>query len=342
MKKIVMVWSSRSGSGPETWKRNLLASFPQEMASCTIKEIGTLYDLVRYFWLLWTPQIYLITYTQDIVTICIVVLNTWLQHTHIHVVHGDFYAEEQAKRWVKKLLWLRVNEWLCARSVKVVVSSQWLKDRIGAVWRVSPEKITVIPNAYQFTDRIILRQVDKYMPIRCLTITWFTHLEKCTGVLDLIKAFSTLPFPIQFTIVGWWPLQEQIKAAVPPLDNAQLTVEFIWSVLPTQIASYFQNHDMFVYCSYLDNGPLALLEAIDAGMPVLANDIWFVPQLLASLDNRWWGMYTSWEVFGEKFVALAKDESYRIAFAAKQKKYATNHFGSKVVCEMWNDFLVHG
>jgi glycosyltransferase involved in cell wall biosynthesis len=281
-----------------------------------------------------------ITYTQDLVSILFILFNTVLSYPYTHVVHGDFYEEKTPKRWLKKLLWVPINRWLCTASTHIIVSSKRLQQRLIQKWKRSADKITIIPNAYSFRVSPAPRLYMNKSKLECITITSFTHREKARGVLDLIEYMQAtqLENEISFTIVGGWTYREQLQQQVSDL-HPSFCVTFTWYVAPEAMRKFLEIADIFVYCSYLDNGPLVLLEAIDAWIPVLSNDIGYVPELLVAPEDVYGWVYTTKKAFCTKFIHLAKDASFRKTFAEKQHTYARTHFGMAASEQQWREYL---
>ncbi|HEY8868734.1 MAG TPA: glycosyltransferase [Candidatus Limnocylindrales bacterium] len=102
------------------------------------------------------------------------------------------------------------------------------------------------------------------------------RLAREKGLRDLIAAAGTLP-DVPFTIAGDGPLRQSLVASAPPnvtflghVDQASLD-ELRTSVVAVVSPS-----------TWYENAPLAVLEAMRAGRPVVATAIGGQPELLAS------------------------------------------------------------
>ena len=140
--------------------------------------------------------------------------------------------------------------------------------RIGLAARVCTARAaTVIPNAVD-VDRVQPRAASASRPVEVISV----------GRLALPKDFSTLitAFGLiavddaRLTIVGDGPLRRRLEAEIADRSLEQ-QVEFIGEV--ADVGPYLARADVFVLSSHSEGMPLSVLEAMAAGLPVVASDV---------------------------------------------------------------------
>lgn len=90
----------------------------------------------------------------------------------------------------------------------------------------------------------------------------------------LIEALSRLDFPVRWTHIGSGPLEQELKrraAALPP----NVTVEWAGNMPNDAVRRHYLEHpqDLFVNVSETEGLPVTVMEALNAGIPVMATDV---------------------------------------------------------------------
>jgi glycosyltransferase involved in cell wall biosynthesis len=155
----------------------------------------------------------------------------------------------------------------------VTVPSQYLKDRIPAVAQAE-----VIPNAVNLEEFTPVRLVEREtLQLTIVTNFWFP--EKVRGVVHLLEllapvaADNSLP-KFSLHVVGGGGYLETVKNQAA---QAPFPVTFHGWIDPRKV---FSNTDAFLYYSYHDNMPNAVLEAMAAGLPVITNRVGAIPEMI--------------------------------------------------------------
>src|SRR3989344_2925168 len=118
----------------------------------------------------------------------------------------------------------------------VTVPSEFLKKSLNF------KKAIVIPNAINLT---------KFIEVDLMSRDYFNR-------------------KINWRIVGFGPLLEDVKKSVSNLDKPKnVNVQWFGFDLPQK---YFSDSDIFAYFSYEDNMPIAIMEAMASGLPVVTNN----------------------------------------------------------------------
>lgn len=180
-------------------------------------------------------------------------------------------AEDHLATWG-----LRVHPWL-RRVDKIVVPSRYLQNvfaRHGYRARVVRNMIDT--SCFHYRERSQLRP-------RLLSNR---NLEAHYGIDTTLKAFALLR--------KQWP-QARLKIAGYGSERARLEewvrseglegVEFVGRVEPEAMPRLYDEADIFVNSSLIDNQPISILEAFAAGLPVVSTPVGDIPAMLRSQQN---------------------------------------------------------
>jgi len=147
-----------------------------------------------------------------------------------------------------------------------------------------------VPNGIDAPDNLPPRQLSA-----SFRILFLGNLFEDKGVIDLIDAVAVLaskhPIPITLSLIGGWPdpetrvkIEKRIRllpanVLCPP--PAPLYGAEKWEAL--------SNHDVFAFPSYYssENFPLVIIEAMAAGLPVVASDWRGIPSLIENDVTGW-------------------------------------------------------
>ena len=171
--------------------------------------------------------------------------------------------------------------WLgCFRASIVTTPSEFLKKSLGF------KKTIVIPNAIDLLkfSKVSLAPRDFF---NILTVTKFWFPNKAKGLIELARIIFDLAKDfdkkINWRIVGFGPLLEDIKRSISALDRPKnINVQWFGFDLPQK---YFSDSDIFAYFSYEDNLPIAIMEAMASGLPVVTNKVGAVNEIIDSGKN---------------------------------------------------------
>jgi L-malate glycosyltransferase len=166
----------------------------------------------------------------------------------------------------------RSAEFFLRRVDKIVVPSGYLVD----VFREFDLPASAVPNIvdlsqFRFRERIPLR------PHLVCTRGFSTYY--CVDVV--VRAFAAVKkeYPqAQLDLVGSGPLEADIRKMVADLNLAG--VNFTGVASRQEIGKYYDQADIFINASWLDNMPLSVIEAFAAGTPVVTTSPECMPYLV--------------------------------------------------------------
>lgn len=199
---------------------------------------------------------------------------------HVATVHGGhYYSATAMRRWAYRLV---------ARLSGLVAVSQVTARQICSEVPVSPSRVRVIANGFKTSSpqpgrsEALQWRHSRGIPAGVPVIGTVGALRPEKGHADLIRAFALVrhKYPeVHLAIAGrgrqWDALQQQIQKA--GLDDC---VHLLGHV--EEVALFLANVDVFAMASHTEGMPLALLEAMGQGVPVIATRVGGVPEVIDS------------------------------------------------------------
>ncbi|HLA11560.1 MAG TPA: glycosyltransferase family 4 protein [Pyrinomonadaceae bacterium] len=175
-------------------------------------------------------------------------------------------AEDHLRRWQRTAIpTIRLVD-------SVVVPSEYLVRvfasfglKAGAIYNL------IETSKFRFRERSPLRPV--FLSNR--------NLEGHYGVDRVLRAFAIIQEKISdasLTIAGDGSQKRPLKALAKELRLRNTT--FIGQVDPEAIASVYDDADVFLNASEIDNQPLSILEAFSCGLPVVTTDAGGIPDIV--------------------------------------------------------------
>jgi len=199
----------------------------------------------------------------------------WLKNVPVIVNYRGGEAEQYFRtsmKWVAPTL---------RKTSAIIVPSGFLAhvfDKFGFTAQVIPNIVDL--HKFKFKQRTGVADFD----LPKLVIT--RNLEKIYGIETAIDAVAILKrrFPkIKVFIAGSGPLQSVLVGQVEGLGLTE-NVEFTGKLTPEQIALLYQDVDIMLNPTTVDNMPNSVLEALANGLPVVTTNVGGIPYIVA--DNE--------------------------------------------------------
>ncbi|MBL8731850.1 MAG: glycosyltransferase [Planctomycetes bacterium] len=184
------------------------------------------------------------------------------------VHHEDGFGPEESERRLGRRSWLR--RWLL-RPLPVIVPSTVLLDITRREWWLPRAKVHHLPNG------VDLARFTPGSPVVSPVLGTVGGLRAEKDHQTLLRALATLDPAVTATIVGGGPLEAALREQVASLGLGP-RVEFVGPV--TDTAPWYRRFLVFVLSSRTEQMPIAMLEAMASGLPVVATDVGDVRRLL--------------------------------------------------------------
>lgn len=184
----------------------------------------------------------------------------------IYTAHGLAYRQKQQA--VRHFLSLQAEHMACVTSDWVIsVSRADLDDLCGRGW-ANPQRSAHIPNA---VDRTRFGRISKHEARRTFGVSdevrvvgTVARLVPQKGVADLIRATAGIP-DVVLLIAGDGPLRGELEKLAKDLRAA-----VVFFGARDDVPEFLAALDVFVLPSHWEGEPIALLEAMAAGVPIVA------------------------------------------------------------------------
>ncbi len=157
---------------------------------------------------------------------------------------------------------------------KIICLSELQKDIISAKYGLKKEKITVLPNGVSkafFIKRTLKRN-------NVLTLLFVGRFARQKNVPRLINAINLMHEKVMVRIIGDGEDRNKIESLI---KNYKLkNVLLLGKKTGEALVNEYKNADIFVLTSNKEGVPLVLLEAMAAGLPIVASNISGVNEIL--------------------------------------------------------------
>lgn len=188
---------------------------------------------------------------------------------------------------------------------------------------VPSENPSDLPNEFRQADRIVVGSVGRL------------SAEKGTAFLieAAAKICSELP-NVQFVQVGDGPLRSQLEARVRELGIEQ---QFVFTGERRDMPRVYRSFDVFVLASLNEGMPMALLEAMAAGLPVVATRVGAVPELLGSPEVGCLVEPGDFNALADGMREFLVNKSRREELGARARKRVEEQFSAGAMARKYED-----
>jgi glycosyltransferase involved in cell wall biosynthesis len=195
-------------------------------------------------------------------------------HSHSADFH-DFYAN--LPPIIKSGL-----SWVFCKSTRFIVLSHSWKNFYVENLGLNPERVIVLPNPVKFPFKIHQRiNAEK------TTFLFLGRIGERKGAFDLISAFAAIPSDqnqnVELIIAGDGEGQ-RARDIIEKLNLSQHIKVLDW-VNEQQRDELLEKASVFILPSYNEGLPMALLEAMSWGLPVITTPVGGIPELVISGEN---------------------------------------------------------
>ncbi len=209
------------------------------------------------------------------------IANRGLGIGHLHVEDG--FGPEEQDRQLPRRMWTRRLA-LAGRSV--VVPSRTLERIALGVWRLARRRVLYVPNG------IDLGRFGRGHGGGGLVIGTVATLRAEKNLGRLLRAFAMIDggtgmgvgMGPRLVIVGDGPERAGLEAVARELGVAE---RVMFAGHQTDPSGFYAGFDVFALSSDTEQMPLSVLEAMAAGLPVVATDVGDVRTMVALGNTRW-------------------------------------------------------
>jgi glycosyltransferase involved in cell wall biosynthesis len=211
----------------------------------------------------------------------------------------------------------RLENTVFAESDRIVVTTKEMQQDILRRFPALGEKITVIPNYVDTAGFSPGHRQGGDVPLRLCYVGRLIQKQK--NLLALLDAVDGLE--IGLDLIGEGPLREKIEARMRRNPHIRL----IGRVPHDRLAEYLKTADAFIFPSFYEGHPKALIEAMACGLPIIATDVTGINNIIRHNETGWLCAPEPGSLRGGiRDVMTDPDLRKRLGEAARA--YAVNHY----------------
>ena len=230
--------------------------------------------------------------------------------------HEEGFNEDEAEQFKRRRIWAR--RLVLPGAAAVVVPSQRLQKIAVDLWKLKPERVHLIPNGIR---------LDRFQPGQNkndkLVVGTVGSLRAVKNHARLLDAVAKVP-DVHLLVVGDGeerPALER-RAAEPDLAGRVRFAGYQESPAP-----FYQAMDVFALSSESEQMPVALLEAMASGLPVVSTDVGDVRAMLPPEQGRFVGPDLATGIAG-----LARDAGLRRQLGLLNRQRAGERYSFETMC----------
>jgi len=150
---------------------------------------------------------------------------------------------------------------------------------------IESSKIQVLTTGVNTAEFAGLPRSDRFSDI--INILYLSRVEKAKGIAELIAAIPAVMAKnenVRFIIAGTGSYLATIKKS-PIVQSFQKYIIFKGYVTGDDKIQLLRNSDIFVLPSYSEGCPVAVLEALASGLPIIYTPVGALPEILTNGEN---------------------------------------------------------
>jgi len=282
--------------------------------------------LLNWWMIRWRPDL---LHIQGYTTNLLFVIE-WAYGKKVPVVYEEHQTPDSQFSWWKDF------QQTINKSAVVVAVSEKSAEALRTVCRVT-KPIVVSgppvpdPAASGWQKAIKPRQCDE--PVSVTTVARLYVTKGLTYLLEAIAQIKKTHPATQFRVYGDGPLRQEllVYAHQLGLDGSQI---FVGAFTHHELAHIMSETDIFAMSSILEGQPLAVVEAMAYGCPIVTTSVGGIPELIEDGINGLLCEPRDSEGLAQKIRALIEDPTLRFRLGqAARKSYEQGPFQPASVCE---------
>lgn len=194
----------------------------------------------------------------------------------VHVEDG--FGPEEAGQQLQRRVWMR-RALLGMNRIPIVVASSNLERIATKVWKLSGSRVRFLPNGVELCDESAPPNNEH------VVIGTVAGLRPEKNIARLLRAFAEVRSMqnARLVIVGGGPLLSELQQLAGELHISS-DVEFTGYLKDP--SSRLLDWDIFALSSDTEQLPLAMLEAMAAGLPVVATNVGDIGEVLRGVSEE--------------------------------------------------------
>jgi glycosyltransferase involved in cell wall biosynthesis len=239
--------------------------------------------------------------------------------------HEDGFNEDEQTRLKTRRNWYR--RIALARAAKLVVPSETLERIALETWQLPLNQVEQIPNGICTAAFERPARGNAIPGIRKsggdLWVGTLAGLRKVKNLPALVRAFARLPEPWNLVIVGEGPEEAAIRAQAASLG---VTDRVHLPGFVAQPAKFVGLFDIFALSSHTEQFPISVVEAMAAGLPVVAPAVGDIAHMVSDENCRLIAPAGDETGFADRLSAAASEPALRVQLGKANREKAHSEY----------------
>jgi L-malate glycosyltransferase len=222
-------------------------------------------------------------------------------------------------------------------AARVIVASRGLEQIALGAWAQPPEKVLRIAGGIDTAAFAAPPQPGAFRVVKRPGERWVGTLAGLRAVKQLpllVQAMAELPEEWHLVICGEGPERDAIRAVAEAAEISH-RVHLPGAVPdPAQVIGLF---DIFALSSASEQFPLAVVEAMAAGLPVAAPDVGDIRQMVAEENRGFIAVPNDARALAAMLAELAADPALRVRIGAANRKRAQAQYDAAAMIAQYRD-----
>lgn len=245
----------------------------------------------------------------------------------VHTVHN--VAQEEAEGTLQKI----TNTFYFRRgwSVPVALSPE-VQRTIVSFYGMQNAQVPVIYNGVDLSRCLTKTGYELSDPVQLLHVGRFNYQKNHRGLLDAFALLLQKNPDCCLNLLGDGELRQEIEAYAEELGIRE---KVIFHGSQSDVYPYLHNADLFLLPSKFEGMPMTIIEAMGAGLPIVASAVGGVPDMLCNGESAMLVPCEA-EAVAAAVQTLLEDEQLRKRFgtAAKEKSM---QFSAETMAQAYYD-----
>lgn len=194
------------------------------------------------------------------------------------------------------------------------------------------KKISVVHNGIEMEDFDLSGRKDKRIDPHKINVVTVARLEEGKGHQMLIRAIRKIPKRIrhhlEFHLIGGGSLEKKLKHQIQSL-NLSRVIKF-WGQTPGA-QKLLPQFSFFVFPSYSENFPFAIIEAMAAGLAIISTNVGGIKEALKNNRGGFLVKKGRAKIMAKKIITLMKNQDLRQKMGSFNRQFSHNHFSDKIM-----------
>jgi glycosyltransferase involved in cell wall biosynthesis len=197
-------------------------------------------------------------------------------------------------------------------------------------WAGPDVPVRVLYNPVDPDDLQVQARHDPEPPVTVLYMGWIIRAKGVWDLLDAIPQVKARVPDVRFLLAGHGADWDEFQAEVARRDFGPELEVLGWVTGPERLEAY-ASADIFCLPSHSEGFPVTVVEAMTAGLPVVASNIAGIPDAVVQGETGL--LFEPHDAAGiaEAIVQLAQDRERRVAMGAAGRARAVEHFDRSAV-----------